>query len=175
MNSSNPIAVKRNSHSVNIQLVRELDEARVFPERIDVWYGGQKVEELPRLRSHRLSRRLPPTIDWLVQKAGSAGWRVRESREGQDPHAAGCGAGTDSQGPPDILHHLRNTVQGLLSAKHDLRLSKLIKNNPVMRSDDRRFGLYPADARGDGSGLHASGGALRRGSVLLASNLPFWK
>ena len=50
VNSGSLIAVERNSYSVNSRLIGELVEARVFPERVEVWYGGQKVEQLPRLR-----------------------------------------------------------------------------------------------------------------------------
>jgi hypothetical protein len=40
VNSGSLIAVERNSYSVNSRLIGELVEARVFPERIEVWYGG---------------------------------------------------------------------------------------------------------------------------------------
>jgi hypothetical protein len=69
VNSGSLIAVERNSYSVNSRLVGELVEARVFPERIEVWYGGQKVEQLPRLRgrtNYRVDYR--HIIDWWVRK-----------------------------------------------------------------------------------------------------------
>jgi hypothetical protein len=80
VNSGSLIAVERNSYSVNSRLIGELVEARVFPERIEVWYGGQKVEQLPRLRgrtNYRVDYR--HIIDWLVRKPGAfANYRYRE-------------------------------------------------------------------------------------------------
>ena len=80
VNSGSLIAVERNSYSVNSRLIGELVEARVFPERIEVWYGGQKVEQLPRLRgrtNYRVDYR--HIIDWLVRKPGAfASYRYRE-------------------------------------------------------------------------------------------------
>lgn len=80
VNSGSLIAVERNSYSVNSRLIGELVEARVLPERIEVWYGGQKVEQLPRLRGrtnyHVDYRHI---IDWLVRKPGAfANYRYRE-------------------------------------------------------------------------------------------------
>jgi hypothetical protein len=80
VNSGSLVAVERNSFSVNSRLIGELVEARVFPEWIEVWYGGQKVEQLPRLRgrtNYRVDYR--HIIDWLVRKPGAfASYRYRE-------------------------------------------------------------------------------------------------
>ena len=80
VNSGSLIAVERNSYSVSSRLIGELVEARVFPERIEVWYGGQRVEQLPRLRgrtNYRVDYR--HIIDWLVRKPGAfASYRYRE-------------------------------------------------------------------------------------------------
>jgi hypothetical protein len=80
VNSGSLIAVERNSYSVNSRLIGELVEARVFPERIEVWYGGKKVEQLPRLRgraNYRVDYR--HIIDWLVRKPGAfTSYRYRE-------------------------------------------------------------------------------------------------
>jgi hypothetical protein len=80
VNSGSLIAVERNSYSVNSRLIGELVEARVYPERIEVWYGGQKLEQLPRLRgrtNYRIDYR--HIIDWLVRKPGAfASYRYRE-------------------------------------------------------------------------------------------------
>jgi hypothetical protein len=80
VNSGSLIAVERNSYSVNSRLIGELVEARVFADRIEVWYGGQKVEQLPRLRgrtNYRVDYR--HIIDWLVRKPGAfASYRYRE-------------------------------------------------------------------------------------------------
>ena len=80
VNAGSLIAVERNSYSVNSRLIGELVEARVFAERVEVWYGGQKVEEMPRLRgrtNYRVDYR--HIIDWLVRKPGAfASYRYRE-------------------------------------------------------------------------------------------------
>jgi hypothetical protein len=68
------------SYSVNSRLIGEIVEARVFSDHLEVWYGGQKVEQLPRLRgrtNYRVDYR--HIIDWLVRKPGAfASYRYRE-------------------------------------------------------------------------------------------------
>src|SRR4051794_19578612 len=50
VNSGSLIAVERNSYSVNSRLIGEIVEARVLTNEVEFWYGGQKVDQLPRLR-----------------------------------------------------------------------------------------------------------------------------
>ncbi len=80
VNSGSLIAVERNSYSVNSRLIGEIVEARVFAEHLEIWYGGQKLEQLPRLRgraNYRVDYR--HIIDWLVRKPGAfASYRYRE-------------------------------------------------------------------------------------------------
>jgi hypothetical protein len=80
VNSGSLIAVERNSYSVNSRLIGEIVEARVFGNHVEVWYGGQKMEQLPRLRGrtqYRVDYR--HIIDWLVRKPGAfASYRYRE-------------------------------------------------------------------------------------------------
>jgi hypothetical protein len=64
--------VDRNTYSVHSRLIGEQVEARIQAERIEIWYAGRKVEELPRLRGrgkHRVDYR--HIIDWLVRKPGA--------------------------------------------------------------------------------------------------------
>jgi len=80
VNSGSLIAVERNSYSVNSRLIGEIVEARVFANQIEVWYGGQKVDEFARLRGrsnyHVNYRHI---IDWLVRKPGAfASYRYRD-------------------------------------------------------------------------------------------------
>jgi Mu transposase, C-terminal domain len=66
------IHVHRNTYSVHSRLIGELVEARLNADTVEVWYGGRKVEELPRLRGrskHRVDYR--HMIDWLVRKPGA--------------------------------------------------------------------------------------------------------
>lgn len=80
VNSGSLIVVGRNSYSVNSRLIGEIVEARVFTDHLEVWYGGQKVDQLPRLHGrtkYRVDYR--HIIDWLVRKPGAfANYRYRE-------------------------------------------------------------------------------------------------
>src|SRR5262249_5818863 len=77
---SSTIRVQNNTYSVHSRLIREWVEVRLFAEQLDIWYGGQRVEQLPRLRGragHRICYR--HVIDWLVRKPGAfANYRYRE-------------------------------------------------------------------------------------------------
>lgn len=74
------VLVRGNFYSVPTQLIGERVEARVHAERLEVWYGGREIEQMPRLRGsgrHRISYR--HLIDSLVRKPGAfAGYRYRE-------------------------------------------------------------------------------------------------
>jgi hypothetical protein len=80
VNAGSLIAVERNSYSVNSRLIGEMVEARVYSNRVEIWYGGQKVDQLPRQRgrtNYRIDYR--HIIDWLVRKPGAfANYRYRD-------------------------------------------------------------------------------------------------
>ncbi len=80
VDSGSLIFVDRNTYSVNSRLIGEQVEARVSAEVVEVWYGGKKVEDLPRVRGrskHRIDYR--HVIDWLVRKPGAfENYRYRE-------------------------------------------------------------------------------------------------
>jgi hypothetical protein len=80
VDSGSVIYVDRNVYSVHSRLIGEQVEARLSAETVEVWYGGQKVEQLPRLRGrgkHRVDYR--HIIDWLVRKPGAfTNYRYRE-------------------------------------------------------------------------------------------------
>jgi hypothetical protein len=66
------IRVEGNVYSVCSRLIGEWVEARLYAERVEVWYAQQEVEQLPRLRGrgkHRIDYR--HVIDWLVRKPGA--------------------------------------------------------------------------------------------------------
>jgi ribosomal protein S21 len=66
------IRVAGNVYSVDSRLVGERVEARLYAERIEVWYAQKQVEQLPRLRGrgqHRIDYR--HLIDWLIRKPGA--------------------------------------------------------------------------------------------------------
>jgi hypothetical protein len=75
------IRVNHNTYSVNSRLIGEQVEVRLQSEHLDVWYGGQNVEHLPRLRGengHHIQYR--HIIDWLVRKAGAfENYRYRDA------------------------------------------------------------------------------------------------
>ena len=74
------MSVDRNTYSVSSRLIGEQVEARLYLDRVEVWYAQRKVEELPRLRGrrkHRVDYR--HIIDWLVRKPGAfESYRYRE-------------------------------------------------------------------------------------------------
>jgi hypothetical protein len=80
VDSGSLIFVDRNTYSVNSRLIGEQVEARVSAETVEVWCGGKKVEDLPRVRGrskHRIDYR--HVIDWLVRKPGAfENYRYRE-------------------------------------------------------------------------------------------------
>jgi hypothetical protein len=75
------IRVNHNTYSVNSRLIGEKVEVRLHSEHLDVFYGGQKVETMPRLRGengHLIKYR--HIIDWLIRKPGAfENYRYRDS------------------------------------------------------------------------------------------------
>jgi hypothetical protein len=66
------IHVDRNAYSINSRLVGQKVEVRLYAQHLEVWYGHEKVEAVPRLRGrnqHRVNYR--HVIDWLVRKPGA--------------------------------------------------------------------------------------------------------
>ena len=66
------IHVGGNVYSVPSRLIGERVEVHVGAERLEVWYGARRVDELPRLQGrgrHRIEYR--HVIDWLVRKPGA--------------------------------------------------------------------------------------------------------
>ncbi len=80
VDSGSLIYVDRNVYSVNSRLIGEEVQARLSADTVEVWYAGQKVEQMPRLRGrgkHRVDYR--HIIDWLVRKPGAFdNYRYRE-------------------------------------------------------------------------------------------------
>jgi len=66
------VRVEGNVYSVPSRLIGEWVEARLYAERVELWYAQKRVEQLPRLRGrgkHRIDYR--HVIDWLVRKPGA--------------------------------------------------------------------------------------------------------
>lgn len=66
------IHVQHNLYSVPSRLIGEWVEVRVYAEHLEVWYGQQRLEWVPRLRGeskHAIQYR--HLIDWLVRKPGA--------------------------------------------------------------------------------------------------------
>ena len=80
VDSGSLVYVDRNAYSVNSRLIGEQVEARVHAEKVEIWYAGRQVEQMPRLRGrgkHRVDYR--HIIDWLVRKPGAfENYRYRE-------------------------------------------------------------------------------------------------
>ena len=66
------IQVKKNTYSVPARLIGEVVEARIAAETIEVWYAGERVQQMERLRGqshHRIDYR--HVSAWLVRKPGA--------------------------------------------------------------------------------------------------------
>lgn len=81
VSASSTIRVQNNQYSVHSRLIGELVEVRIFPEQLEVYYGQQRVELLPRLRGRgRYHVNYRHIIDWLVRKPGAfERYRYREA------------------------------------------------------------------------------------------------
>jgi hypothetical protein len=69
---SSTIRVNNNVYSVNSRLIGEGIQARLFMERLEIWYGQKKVDILPRQRGegkHIINYR--HIIDSLIRKPGA--------------------------------------------------------------------------------------------------------
>jgi len=77
---SSTVRIRHNTYSVHSRLRGEWVEARVYAQRIEIWYGQRKVETLSKLtgeNKHRINYR--HIIEWLVRKPGAfAQYRYRE-------------------------------------------------------------------------------------------------
>jgi hypothetical protein len=73
------VRVAGNVYSVPSRLIGEWVEARLYAERVELWYAQKRVEALPRLRGqgkHKIDYR--HVIDWLLRKPGAfADYRYR--------------------------------------------------------------------------------------------------
>jgi hypothetical protein len=72
VDSGSLIYADRNVYSVPSRLIGEEVEARLYMDRVEIWYGQRKLEEMPRLRGrqkHRVDYR--HIIDWLIRKPGA--------------------------------------------------------------------------------------------------------
>ena len=80
MSRESTIRVRHNTYSVDSRLTREWVEVRIFADRLALWYGQRKIDEIPRLRGsgkHRIQYR--HVIHSLVKKPGAfERYRYRE-------------------------------------------------------------------------------------------------
>lgn len=78
--SGSTIHVDRNIYSVDSRLIGERVDVRLYAEVLEVWFAGNVVERIPRLRGqrkHRINYR--HVIGWLVRKPGAfEDYRYRE-------------------------------------------------------------------------------------------------
>jgi len=69
---SSTIHIQHNTYSLASRLIGEWVDARLFAERIEIFYGQRLIETMPRLRGegkHLINYR--HIIDWLVRKPGA--------------------------------------------------------------------------------------------------------
>jgi hypothetical protein len=72
--------VERNRYSVPSRLIGEKVDVRLRADKVEVYYGRQKVEEMPRLRGRgKVLINYRHVIDWLARKPGAfEGYRYRD-------------------------------------------------------------------------------------------------
>ncbi len=68
---SSTIRVKHKVYSVNSSLVKEMVNVRLYAEHLEVWYGQNLIETLPRIRGNNHYIQYRHVIDWLVRKPGA--------------------------------------------------------------------------------------------------------
>lgn len=69
---SSTIRVKHKVYSVNSRLIKERVTVRLYAEYLEIWYGQNHIENIPRIRGsdkHHIQYR--HIIDWLVRKPGA--------------------------------------------------------------------------------------------------------
>jgi len=69
---SSTIRVRGKTYSVPSRLIKEQVEARLYAERLEIWYGQKQIESLQRVQGesgYRVDYR--HIIDWLVRKPGA--------------------------------------------------------------------------------------------------------
>ena len=66
------VRVRNNTYSVPSRLIGERVQARIYAERIEVWYAKQQIDCLPRLYGRNRRRiNYRHISDWLVRKPGA--------------------------------------------------------------------------------------------------------
>lgn len=74
------VQIQHRTYSLHSRLIGEWVHARVYAEKIEIWYGQRRVDILPRLRGekkHKIQYR--HIIDWLIRKPGAfEDYRYRE-------------------------------------------------------------------------------------------------
>ena len=78
---SSTIRVNHNTYSVDSRMIAEMVEVRLYIAHLEVYYGAQRVDTIPRLRGeggyHIQYRHI---IEWLVRKPGAfENYRYREA------------------------------------------------------------------------------------------------
>lgn len=75
------IRVNHNTYSLNSRLIGEEVDVRLHSEHLDVLYGGQQVEQMPRLRGENgYLIQYRHIIEWLVRKPGAfENYRYRDA------------------------------------------------------------------------------------------------
>lgn len=78
---SSTIRANHNVYSVDSRLIGEIVQARLYMERLEIWYGQKKIDTLPRQRGegkHKINYR--HLIDSLIKKPGAfENYRYRDA------------------------------------------------------------------------------------------------
>lgn len=125
-------------------------------------------EELGSARPETVAGQGGPTVAWPGERRVPGAARERPdvwpAGLGQDTRIVRGGAGTDAGGAAGAVHQLRVTGPGPVDGEAGPRVEGAVETaGPIRGFTDRRPGLCAAEPRGDGSVVHAVGGALRAG------------
>lgn len=104
----------------------------------------------------------PDTSRWLLPETPRECLAVWEARFGEESRLVCIGGTVDSAGTQHVVHNLQPVSTAI--ADRQTRSTTAQNDQAALElrgSDNRRPGLRPAESRGDGSSVHAAGGALR--------------
>ena len=91
VDSGSLIHIHRNTYSVHSRLIGEQVEARLFADRVEIWYADQQVDTLPRLVGRDRQR--------CTIGTSSTRWCVNRARSRITPTATICSRRRDSAWP----------------------------------------------------------------------------
>ena len=160
---SSLVYIQKNIYSVHGRLIGETVEARVYGERIEIWYGQKRIDQFPRLRGsgkHQINYR--HIIEGLIRKPGAfEDYRYREDLYPSSVYRMAydqlCGAHTTSIANKEylkILHlaakesesEVGSILQALLLCNEPITLEKVSHLMGTLRPENRSLSVVVPEA-----------------------------